>query len=566
MINLLAHVRVIQRSLVIFMTFLGFQLYEYLPQGPLRTSLSVLAWLVPIRWRGQLQRQNLAQRTRLAFQKLGPVAVKLGQMLSTRHDLLNVEAAHALSHLQDRMPGFATTTAKDIISQSFGVSIENLFSRFDEQPLAAASIAQIHTACLHPNASPDGKPHEVVIKVIRPGIRQAILQETQVLKTIAASLDKFVPDLRRFHLQTVVKDYEATILAECDLRLEAANTQRFAQDFQGSPLLYVPHIYTPWIRELVFIMERVSGLPVNDIPGLEAAGVSLTQLSEIGATIFLTQVFKNNFFHADMHPGNILVDISNPSAPRYIALDCAIAGTLNPQDHRLLTQKLLALIKQDYLRLARLLIAGQWVPADTNRAALAKALEVVCSPILSKPLSEIEFGPLLANLFSTARQFELQALPQYVLLEKTLLHVEGLGRQLDPNLDIWSLGQPLLSRWLRQSLLAPDNICKTQDTLLNAAEKLPEALEDWFAQQTGARQTPEEALGARLKRLESLMDLQYRHRQKRFYGGLCLLAGLAAYNIDMTLEAPWPTFVFVIIGLWVLKPTSPSRARQASYE
>lgn len=546
--------QVLRRTLEFALAFLGYGLYEYLTPGPLRRFCKGLSLLCPTSWDKDIRRENLTTRTALAFGHLGPVAIKFGQMLSTRHDLINAETATALATLQDRMPFFPTSKAKNIVEASFGISIDQLFDRFDDTPLAAASIAQIHTASLSPNASPDGDSHEVVVKVIRPGVEFDIRRETQTLKTLARLANRFIPEVRRFHVLQVVLDYEATILAECDLRLEAANTQRFAADFKGSPLLYVPHIFTPWIQKDVFIMERVSGLPVNDIQGLVDAGVALPKLSEIGATIFLTQVFKNNFFHADMHPGNILVDITDPSAPRYIALDCAIAGTLELRDHRLLTRKLLALIKQDYLRLARLLIAGAWVPADTNRNELAKALEIVCSPILTKPLSEIEFGPLLAELFSTARKFELQALPQFVLLEKTLLHVEGLGRQLDPDLDIWSLGQPLLTRWLREDLLSAKTACQVQNTMLGAVEKLPEALEDWYDEQMGVRESPEEALGARLKRIEAQLESERRHRQLQWYACIAISSGIAIAAFEGIADIPKATGILLVVGLWLLKP------------
>jgi len=532
--------------------FLGYRLYESLPSKPLQVACACVAWVIPVRWDGALQQQSLADRTRQAFSRLGPVAIKMGQMLSTRHDLLDPATAAALAHLQDKMPYFPTEQAIDIICTSFELPLDKLFERFDQQPLAAASIAQIHTARLSPNASPDGLSHEVIIKVIRPDIKPAILKETKTLKVLASMATKLIPELKRFHLGQVVDDYQATVLAECDLRLEAANTLRFKADFQDSELLYVPTIYDPWIRENVFIMERVSGLPVNDIDNLKAAGVDLAQLSEIGATIFLTQVFKNNFFHADMHPGNILVDITNPRAPKYIALDCAIAGTLNPRDHRLLARKLLALINQDYLKLARLLITGGWVPADTHRLALAQALEVVCSPILSKPLSEIEFGPLLANLFSTARQFELQALPQFVLLEKTLLHVEGLGRQLDPDLDIWALGQPLLSGWLKDDLLSLKTLSNAQDTVIDALGHAPEAIEDWYETQLGSRPSPVEATGERLKRIEHRLERQHQHNQKQFYAACLFFAAAIVYTVNSSVTLP---FVFIAgAGLWYLKP------------
>jgi len=523
---------VIWRSMTFIHVFLAYRLYEFLPQSGLSKACHWLAYCLPTRWSHNLRSASLASRTQQAFQSLGPVAIKFGQMLSTRHDLLTPETASALSHLQDQMPHFTSDQARSIITQSFGLPITDIFSRFDETPLAAASIAQIHTAELKPSASLTASPEEVIIKIIRPGIVPAILKETQVLLALAKMIMRLVPEARRFHLETLVEDYQRIILDECDLRKEAKNTQQFARNFEQSDLLYVPKIHSPWVSMNVFVMERVYGIPVNDVGQLQKLGVDLQQLSTIGATIFLTQVFRDNFFHADMHPGNILVDATDPQNPRYIALDCAIAGHLKPRDHRLLTRQLLALFKQDYLRLARLLINGGWVPADTHRQEFAIALEQVCSPIMSKPLSEIDFGPLLASLFRTARAFDLQALPQFVLLEKTLLHVEGLGRQLDPDLDIWTLGQPLLTRWLRASALEPNKIKGVQRRVNHIIETLPEALEDWYDQQIGLRATTAEANGVRLKTLELALEANTKRQRATQLGLLYTMLGFVFWGLN----------------------------------
>ena len=543
----------IGRILQIGLVSLGYGLYQHLPPSALRSMLATLTWLMPSWWSRKRRSQSLTLRTQLAFQELGPIATKLGQMLSTRHDLLSPATAQALAQLQDRMPQFPADEAIAIIERQFEMPLERLFSRFDRAPLAAASIAQVHTAQLHPQVAPDAKAQEVVIKVVRPGIRKLILRETNALMILAQTIDRVWPASRRFYIPAVVADYQATILAECDLRLEAANTRRFRADFEQSDLLYVPKIIDPWVREQVFIMERIYGIPVSDVDRLQALGVNLTQLSEVGATIFLTQVFKNNFFHADMHPGNVLVDASNPQQPRYIALDCAIAGSLSPRDHRLLSRQLIALFNQDFLRLARLLISGNWVPADTNRAQLAIALNQVCSPILAKPLAEIEFGPLLANLFRTAREFELQALPQFVLLEKTLLHVEGLGRQLDPQLDIWTLGKPLLTRWLRSSIFKAEtakNLAQTSAHLLSLA---PEAMEDWHDQTLGVRPTHYEALGSRIKNLEFQLSRQVTSSRRKYWAILLASLGLLYWH---GFDLPLPTLVCLGLALIVMRPKS----------
>ncbi|HET8704940.1 MAG TPA: AarF/UbiB family protein, partial [Pseudomonadales bacterium] len=323
--------------------------------------------------------------------------------------------------------------------------ISELFAEFDPQPLASASIAQVHTAKLHSG-------EEVVVKILRPNIEKQVARDMALLKSLARWLERLVPPARRFFPTEVVKDYESTITAELDLGREASNMLQFSRNFKYSPLLYVPKVYPDYTRTRVLVMERIYGVPVTDLKSIEAAGISREVLARRGIEIFFTQVFRDNFFHADMHPGNIFVSLENPDNPQYIALDCAIVGSMDRAEQVLLARQLMAFIQQDYEQLAQLMGEAGWVSKNIRVHEFANALRAVMEPVFEKPLDQIDFGPILIRLFRTARQYDLHALPQFVLLEKTLLHVEGLGRQLYPQLDIWTIGRPMLESWLKEQL------------------------------------------------------------------------------------------------------------------
>lgn len=392
-------------------------------------------------------------RLRLSLIELGPVFVKLGQLLSIRPDVLPIELIRELTQLQDRVPPFDSKTSVAIIEKELNKSIDELFLEFSHQPMASASVAQIHAARL-----PGGE--EVVVKVIRPNIEKIIQRDFSILLTITHWLEKVWPDTQRYHPYTIVKDYKNTLLSELDLDIEASNTARFRRNFKDSKLLYVPDICFDYSTRNVMVAERIYGIAVTDTETMHQHGVDIQILAERGVKIFFTQVFKHNFFHADMHPGNIFVDITNPEQPKYISIDCAIAGTLSQEDQLFMARGILALLQQDYLFLAKLAIQSGWLPGDAPIHEFSVALQTVIEPIFERPLDEIDFGPELIRLYQLAQKFRLEVKPQFVLLQKTLLHIEGLGRQLLPSLDVWSIGRPLMEQWMKDQL-GPKVVWKT---------------------------------------------------------------------------------------------------------
>ncbi len=435
----------LRRLITILNVFAKYRLDALLPTHALAWPLRLLIRLMPSAWAAGDRPEDPWTRLRLACEELGPVFIKFGQLLSTRRDLLPDAAANDLARLQDRVPPFDPQIAVKIVEHELKKPILSLFLEFDIQPLASASVAQVHTATLF-----DGR--KVVVKILRPDIRPIVQRDMALLRLGAGLLEKFIPETRRLHPLQVVNDYEHILLGELDLGQEAANGAQFRRNFEHSPLLYVPEIHWDLSTPNVLTMERVYGVPVSDVAAMQAAGLDLKTLAEIGVEIFFTQVFRDNFFHADMHPGNVLVSLANPAQPQYLSLDCAIVGSLSKEERFLLARQLMALLDKDYEQMALLLIEAGWVPAHTRVQAFESALRTVLEPIVERPLSEVEFGPILMRLFQTARRFEMQALPQFVLLEKTLIHVEGLGRTLYPDLDIWTIGRPLLENWIREQI------------------------------------------------------------------------------------------------------------------
>lgn len=389
--------------------------------------------------------KNKGERLRLALESLGPIFVKFGQILSTRRDLLDDDIADELAKLQDKVPAFSGQVAQAIIERDLKAPVAELFAKFDSTPLASASIAQVHTATLHTG-------EEVVVKVIRPNIQKTISKDISLLYTLAHLVANMSADGRRLRPVEVVTDYEYTILDELDLAKEAANTGLLQRNFTDSELLYVPQVYWDFSHRNVMVMERISGIPVADIAALNKANVDMKCLAERGVEIFFTQVFSHSFFHADMHPGNIFVDVSNPQKPKYIAIDCAIMGSLDDADKSYLARNLLAFFQRDYRLVAELHVESGWVPKGTPVHAFESAIRSVCEPMFAKPLKDISFGQVLIGLFQTARRFNMEVQPQLVLLEKTLLNIEGLGRQLYPDLDLWVTAKPFLERWMQEQM------------------------------------------------------------------------------------------------------------------
>ncbi len=383
------------------------------------------------------------ERLRRALEDLGPIFIKFGQLLSTRPDLIPADICSELDKLQDNVPPFDKAHFVAIVEDALGDSIDNLFLQFDREPLASASVAQVHAAVL-----PNGR--EVVVKAIRPGIEKVIEQDIKLLFTIARWLENNTIDGRRMRLMEVVSDYKNTIFDELNLQREGANASLLRRNFEGSPLLYVPEVFWSHTNEKVLVMERIYATPVTDVATLQEQQTNFKTLAERGVEIFFTQVFEHNFFHADMHPGNIFVDAKNPQQPRYLAVDCAIMGTLTEADQYYLARNLLAIFRRDYQQVAELHVLSGWVPEGTNIGEFTAAIRTVCEPIFERPLREISFGQLLVSLFRTARRFDMEVQPSLVLLQKTLLNIEGLGRQLYPDLDLWATAHPFLERWLKE--------------------------------------------------------------------------------------------------------------------
>lgn len=407
------------------------------------------------------------ERLRRALEELGPIFIKFGQLLSTRPDLVAPDICAEIKHLQDNVTPFPSEVFTAQVETALEEKVEDIFAQFDQTPLATASIAQVHKASLK-----DGT--EVVVKSIRPNIEKTISRDIALLYTIAKLIAKYSIDGPRLKPVEVIEDYEKVIFGELNLQSEGANASLLKHNFENSPLLHVPQIHWPYSNENVLVMERISGIPVTNIDDLKAAGVNFKNLAERGVEIFFTQVFEHNFFHADMHPGNIFVDVANPENPRYIAIDCAIMGSLTKDDQFYMARNLLAIFNRDYTQVAELHVRSGWVPKDTSIAEFTTAIRAVCEPIFERPLGEISLGHMLVSLFSTARQFNMQVQPSLVLLQKTLLNIEGLGRQLYPDLDLWVTAQPYLQKWLKDRYSPKAIFKQIKDDLPDLLEKLPQ--------------------------------------------------------------------------------------------
>ncbi|WP_145495426.1 ubiquinone biosynthesis regulatory protein kinase UbiB [Yersinia bercovieri] len=457
----------LRRLYLIIRVFLSYGLDELIPKIrltlPLRIGRYLFFWLP-----NRHKEMPLGERLRLALQELGPVWIKFGQMMSTRRDLFPPTIADQLAMLQDRVAPFDGALARKHIEIAMGGPLETWFDDFDQQALASASIAQVHTARLKHNGQ------EVVLKVIRPDILPIIKADVRLMYRLAGWVPKLLPDGRRLRPREVVREYEKTLLDELNLLREAANAIQLRRNFENSPMLYIPEVYSDYCRESVLVMERIYGIPVSDIAALEAQGTNMKLLAERGVQVFFTQVFRDSFFHADMHPGNIFVSYEHPHDPLYIGIDCGIVGSLNKADKRYLAENFIAFFNRDYRRVAELHVDSGWVPRDTNVEDFEFAIRTVCEPIFEKPLAEISFGHVLLNLFNTARRFNMEVQPQLVLLQKTLLYVEGLGRQLYPQLDLWTTAKPFLESWLRDQVGLPAVIRALKEKAPFWAEKFPE--------------------------------------------------------------------------------------------
>ena len=428
--------------------------------------LYLLGTINPFNWFRDRQLSQ-PQRLRLCIEDLGPIFIKFGQMLSTRRDLLGDEMADELEKLLDQVPPFEWPQAKVILEQQLGMPIDEAFASFDKQVLASASIAQVYAARL-----PQGQ--DVVVKVVRPGIERMIQRDIEVLYWLAQLTDRYWPEARRVRPVEVVREFESTIMNELDLVREAANASELRRNFEGSADLHVPEVYWSYCRSQVLVMERIHGIPVTNIHKLREQGIDFETLARKGVEIFFTQVFQHNYFHADMHPGNIFVSPENPANPHYIAVDFGIMGSLSSSDQRYLAENFAAFFNRNYRRVAELHVESGWVDQNIRVDEFEAAIRAVCEPMFQRPLAEISFGLLLLRLFQTARQFNMQIQPQLLLLEKTLLHIEGIGRQLYPQLDLWDTAKPFVERWLSEQLGMSALMNGLKKNLPYIAEHLPE--------------------------------------------------------------------------------------------
>ena len=522
--------RVLTRLLQIQRALVRHRLDDFVQATHLYRPMRFLYLLSPWTWFQRSLGRTRGERLRLALEELGPIFVKFGQALSTRRDLLPPDIADELARLQDRVPPFDGATAAAMIEQSLGSGLDQIFGSFDSTPLAAASIAQVHAATLK-----DGR--EVVVKVLRPGMREVIDLDLEVLATLAELAQKYWLESRAVRPVEVVREYKKTILDELDLMREAGNAAQLKRNFAGSSLLYVPEVHWDYCRSNVMVMERIHGLVISQIEELRARGADIARLAENGVEIFFTQVFRHNFFHADMHPGNIFVQIDDPSHPRYAAVDFGIVGTLQPRDQHYLAENFMAFFDRDYARIARLHIESGWVPRGTRVDELESAVRTVCEPIFNKPLKEISFAQVLLRLFETARRFEMQVQPQLILLQKTLFNIEGLGRQLYPELDLWKTARPVLAQWMSERT-SPRTILRqirrhVPDALM-ALSQVPGVVQTRIREAAEGHAPVIEALG--LEQMREEFRVARVRRERLVIAGVLWLSGL----IWLGLGAPYP--------------------------
>lgn len=427
--------------------------------------LRFIVYLNPWNW-FRKERLTHGQALRKSLEELGPIFIKFGQALSTRPDILPPEIAQELSKLQDKVPPFSGEKATAIIQQAYGKSPHDVFAQFDPIALASASMAQVHAATLKTG-------EDVIVKVLRPNMRRLIENDLSIMHTIASWADRYWPESRRLKPKEIVTEFEHTLLDELDLLREAANATQLRRNFDHSQILYIPEVYWDYTRYNVMVMERIHGIPVSDLSTLQAHGVNVKKLAERGVEIFFTQVFRDCFFHADMHPGNIFVSYKNPKDPQYICIDFGIMGTLNDSDKRYLAENLLAFFNRDYRRVAQLHVESGWVARDTRVEEFESAIRTVCEPIFEKPLKDISFAQVVLRLFQVARRFQMVVQPQLVLLQKTLLAIEGLGRQLYPELDLWATAKPFLEQWVKDQIGPKAFFQQLKQNLPFFAEQLP---------------------------------------------------------------------------------------------
>lgn len=513
---------------------------EILFQTKLFSPLSFLSYFNPWYWVNKRRGLSQAERLRLALEDLGPIYVKFGQILSTREDLLPEDYINELEKLQDRVPPFSGKLAQEIVEAVYHQPVSTLFRHFDTEPLASASIAQVHAATLL-----NGR--EVVVKILRPNIQINIRRDVDLLYTLAGLLERFWVHGARLRPREIVAEFEKTIFDELDLMREAANASQLRRNFLNSDLLYIPEVFWDFARTNIVVFERIDGIPISDVAALHAQGTDLKKLSERGVEIFFTQVFRDSFFHADMHPGNIFVSKHDPQNPKYLGVDFGIMGSLSPNDQRYLAENLLAFFKRDYRRVAILHVESGWVPANTRVEDFEATIRAVCEPIFERPLSDISFGQLLLRLFQTARRYHMEVQPQLILLQKTLLNIEGLGRTLYPDLDLWTTAKPFLERWIRRQVGPRAFLRKAKERSPIWWEKMADIPD--LIYETLQRQSKHPALEPTTLPIPS-EPIRQKHWRRGFLigAGFALLVGVAGNWLINTYQLETK---FFIDGLWL---------------
>lgn len=534
--------RKLQRIAKILWVICRFRLDDFIPNESLPVALRILFIFAP--WHVFLTpKRSKSERLRLALEELGPIFIKFGQLLSTRKDLLSDELANELKRLQDQVPPFDQEQSIALIEAGLKRPIRDTFVRFDSEVMASASIAQVHSAKL-----PNGQ--EVVVKVIRPNIEKTIVQDLSLMKSMAYFVETYWSEGKRLKPQQIVLDYERTIFDELDLQREAANASQLRRNFLNSELIYIPEIYWDLCTKNALVMERVYGTPVADTDALKANNINMKLLAERGVEIFFTQVFRDSFFHADMHPGNIFVSEKHPESPQYIAIDFGIVGTLSEEDQNYLARNLLAFFNRDYREVAQLHVSSGWVPSDTRVEEFEAAIRTVCEPIFERPLSEISFGQFLLRLFQTARRFDMEVQPQLVLLQKTLINIEGLGRQLYPALDLWSTAKPFLEKWMRDRLAPPGVFKRFKSQLPDLIQQSPELPKLIYETMDTLRKL-ENPKPVKTK------DVEPRKRNVKYrLAGVSLMAGGIVFSHPELLASiqvmPVPAVISIVLGTWLV--------------
>jgi len=497
--------------------------------------------VTPSFWLRHRARRPRGERIRRALEDLGPIFVKFGQILSTRRDLLPDDLSEELAKLQDQVPPFPGEQAIAIIEESFKLPIDQVFAEFDQEPLASASIAQVHKATLL-----DGR--KMVVKVVRPNIEKVIRRDLALLYAIADKVEKYWSEGKRLRPHEIVEEFDKNIIDELDLLREAANASELRRNFKDSPLLYIPEVDWHHCRKKVMVMERIHGMPVTNMADLKAMDIDFKALAETGVEIFFTQVFRDNFFHADMHPGNIFVS----NTGQYIAIDFGIMGSLSLEDQRYLAENFLAFFNRNYYRVAELHVLSGWVPSDTRVDDFESAIRSVCEPIFEKPLHEISFGQLLLRLFQTARRYNMEVQPQLVLLQKTLLNIEGLGRQLYPQLDLWDTAKPFLENWMKEQLGFRSFAKQVKHNAPLWIEQLPEFPGQVFdlVQQTRRGKLRINYQSDTLNRIENKIESQNKTTIQAILSAALLVSGAVLYSSNMVFEAQIISGLGIIGAVW----------------